>query len=309
MRHRSAPALVVAAALSAAVGAFSFSGPARAQEMLTLSIDDMEAAPGDTAVLVVRSYQPRPISQGQVCFIIGEPRFTDIRRAKVRSTQKDATFTASLATPTEAAMTMSSASATINATEGPVILIAFTVDPNATPGESFQLSIQLPDSFLTDEFGTPIEIDVKPGTFTIKQPGAPHTLEADNANAAAGSTVILDIATAEYKPLSSGVVDYRYDTSIIEGIDDVRVLALKNDAVFTADTSVAGRVRITFSSPSRTIAKIPGQFIQLTARVRSGLPDGRVGPLGIARAATFLIANDGTNLPLVIDNGNIEIKN
>lgn len=307
MRRHGASPLALAAAIFAAAGAFS--SPARAQEMLTLSIDDMEAAPGDTAVLVVRTYQPRPISQGQVCFIIGEPRFTDIRRAKVRSTQRDATFTASLSTPTEAAMTMSSPSATINASEGPVMLIAFTVDPNAIPGDSFQLSIQLPDSFLTDEFGTPIDLDVKPGTFTIKAPGAPHTLEADNANAPSGSTVILDIATAEYQPLASGQVDYRYDESIIEGIDDVRVLALKNDAVFTADTSIPGRVFITFSSPSRTIAKIPGQFIQLTARVRSGLPEGRTGPLGIAPANTFLIANDGTNLPLVIDNGTIEIKN
>jgi hypothetical protein len=298
-------AAVAFAALLAAAASLA----TRAQERLTLSIDDMEAAPGDTAVLVVRSYQPRPISQGQLCFGIGAPRFSSIRRAHVLSTRHDATFEASLASPNEAAMTMSSPTASINDAEGPVLVIAFIVDPAATPGDSFELTIQLPDSILTDPNGAPIDIDVKPGTFTVKQPDAPHTIEADNADAAAGSTVILDIATAEYRPLSHGQVDYRYDATIIESIESIRVLSLKNDAVFMANTSRPGRVLITFSSPSRTIAKIPGQFIQLTARVRPGLPNGLEGPLAIAPGHTFLVANDGTSLPLVVDNGNIEIKN
>lgn len=302
--RRTSPVLA-SLLLATFISAFS----ADAQEMLTLSIDDMEAAPGELAVLVVRTYQPRPISQGQVCFIIGEPRFTDIRRAKVRSTQRDATFTASLMSPTEAALTMSSPSASINASDGPVMLIGFTVDPSAIPGESFELSIMLPDSFLTDENGFPIEIEVKPGTFTVKQPGAPFTLEADNADAAAGSIVVLDIAKPEYQPLSSGQIDYRYDTTLIESIDDVQVLALRNDAQFTADTSTPGRVLITFSSPSRTIGKIPGQFIHLTARVRPGLADGVTGPLAIASANTFLIANSGVEMPLFLENGTLEIRN
>jgi len=304
--RRITPALLfsLAAAIVAAVPA----SKAHAQNPLVLSVEDTEAAPGETAILVVKTYQPRPISQGQLCIIIGEPTFTQLRRTVVRSTRRDATFTASLMT-NEAALAMSSPTSSINEADGPMLLMAFTVDPSAVPGTEFELTVELPASFLTDELGNPIEIDVKPGTFTVKQPGAPHTLEADNEDAAAGSLAMLEVQTAEYQPLASGQVDYRYDTRIVESIESVEVFSLRNDAIFTADTSRAGQVLVTFSSPTRTIAKVPGEFIRINARIRRGLPDRMEGPIGIAARDTFLISNGGVRLPLVIDNGTIEIRN
>ncbi len=294
--------------LAAAIAAVVAPG-AESQEALTLSLDDMEAEPGKVAVLVVRSYQPRPISQGQVCFIIGEPRFTALRRAVARSTMRDAVTTANLTSPFEAAMTMSSPSATINAVEGPVMLIAFTVDPTAVPGESFTLSVDLPDSFLVDAAGGPVSLEILPGTFTVKTPGGPHELEADNAKAPAGSLVVLDVATAEYQPLASGHIEYRYDTALVESIQSVRVLALRNDANVMADASIPGRISISFSSPSRTIAKIPGQFIEITAQLRPGLAHGTRGRLAIERSTAVLVTNGGVTLPLDIEDGDLIIEN
>lgn len=283
--------------------------PAVAVETLTLRLNDTVAVPGGTAAIVLRTYASRPIEQGQLC-IEARPSgpapsgpATNTRSAQVYSDNQDTslTFTADL---TQAVQTFivqfSSPTATINSTDGPLAAILVDLDETLLPGQTFDLSIDLQNTFFIDENGNPIAIQTRPGRLTIRDPSDPFTIAAHADDVVPGDVATLSLHTTEHLPLFFGRVGIVYDSSIAAGPPTVSVDPRYGQATLSLDVSIPGLALIDFISPDRSLNRIPGPVIDLHVPTLDTIPVGTLSPISLD-ASVVLIDTMGRGMPLTLE--------
>jgi len=283
--------------------------PAVAGQKLTLRVNDVVSVPGGTAAIVLRTYASRPIEQGQLCLEATPTSTTDssgpastVRSAEVFSDNQDTSLTFS-ADLTQAVQTFivqfSSPTATINSSDGPLAVLLVDLADTLTPGQTFNLTIDLQNTFIVDEHGNPLEIRPRAGTLRIRDPSDPVTVKVDSEAVAPGDVAKLSFNTMEHLPLSSGRVGFVYDSSVAAGPVAVGVDPRYGQASFTLDTSVPGLAIVDFVSPDGSLNRIPGNVIDLYVSTLDNVPAGTQTPISLD-ASMFIVETTGRSPSLAL---------
>jgi hypothetical protein len=288
--------------------------PATAQpEPLTLRLNDAVGRPGGRTALVFRTYAPRPVGQGQICGdtafgpVAGEGSlFTALLGAEVISPLEDAGVRARLVDGVgqqNVMATFRSPSRTINSVDGPLAVFFVRIDPGAVPGSVHNLSIGLPQTFMTDPQGDPILIEPVSGELRIVSIADPTPVSAEGDKVAPGETALLSFLTFEPQRLSSGQVAIEYDPSVTVGTPVVRMNPGYGDADFTVDDLTPGLIVVAFTSPGRSLNRIPGSLIEVDVETSPDVPLGTRTPVTLVPELTFLVDSAGDMMSLLVEEG------
>ena len=287
--------------------------PAAGGDVLTIRVNDAVSEPGGVVAVVLRTYASRPAGQGQICFRGrrvtdgGGQLFTGLEGFIVFSDEGDASANGFFDPLTgEVLISFQSPTATINATSGVLLVAYMRLDPGVTVGEQLELAMDLPDSFLFDENGDPIALNPRYGLLTIRGMGAPTLLAADGDRIEAGTPADLGVQTFEAFEVASGQVTLLYDPSLAGGAPLVSMDPRHGRAVFLADTSIPGRVSVTFTSDDATLNTVPGEIVSIVLPIAPEAPVGLYA-LTLDPASTFLLDPGGVPVSVTLGSDVIEI--
>ncbi len=316
-----------------AVGTRGGGGDDDGIEALTLRVNDAVAKPGGNIAVVVRTYAARPIRQGQVCFrprrgappriaaglgqaaqrVAGQP-FATLLGGLVFGARGDVTYRTTFGSD-DAVVTFQSPSAAINEADGPIAVLYFKLSADLQPGEQFTLDVDLANSFLMDDQGRPIQIEVRPGTLDIDPAEGTFAAIAAGGRVDAGKTISVGLLTTQFLPLRRGQVAFRFDPSLLNGSPGVRINGSFGRATFTVNRATPGLVIVTFDSPDASLnaAKV-GKLIELRLPTKRSLRKGarytvRIDPnLTYFEPPSFEGELRGDLIPFTLRAGVIEIR-
>lgn len=314
-------------ALVSATPTLARRGRGGGEDGLKLRLNDTVAPPGGTVALVVRTYAARPVRQGRITVRVRRPAGAKAAaaqlgvgvaevvepggplvflRAVVFSRRGDAIVTAR-STPSAEGHTVrldfASRSATVNAVDGPLAVLFFRLSASAVPGERFLVEIDPALTGLTDAAGAALALQPIAAELTVRAPGAPHELEAEGDEVEPGETAELGITTAEAFPIAGGRLVLRYDPAAAAAIPVVTMDRRYGTANFVADTSIPGRLVVTFTSPDASLNSIPGRIVAVDLRTRAGAPLGWETPLVLDRSSWLRAKAGGRKMRLTFEDG------
>ncbi|HBL29816.1 MAG TPA: hypothetical protein DD490_23515 [Acidobacteria bacterium] len=330
-RFLSAPLLALALLVTghpeaaARQGGGDDGGGSGGHETLKLRANDAIGKPGGIVAVVLRTYAARPIRQGKITVRVGRPTAAALQgltaealrqpvrpltflSAVVYSTRGDVTVQA---TPTGAAdsqsvgVQFSSPSGTINASDGPLAVLRFRLDPSVTAGQQYTITVDPSFTSLIDSGGAPVDLAPINAMLTVRGATAPLAVEAEGDQLAPGETAELGFQTFEPFGISSGRVTLRYNAAVAAGPAVVRIDPRYGKATFTVDRSKPGILRIDFRSPNRTLNTVPGTIIAVSLPTKASAALGTESPVTLDPAGTWLTNTLGRKLKLAMENGAI----
>lgn len=293
-------------------------------EALTLRVEDGEARPGALLAVVVRTYSPRGVASGQICFrqaalrspaadegTAPESWIEGIESALVFTEADDAQVAADWdGTTGELLLDFSSASAGVNDRDGPMAVLFLRLADDAPVGGSFAFELDLEQTFLVDGAGQAIELEPRGGTMEVLAPSAPFELGAEGGEITPGDWAELGFGSRESRAFDEGRLDLELDPAWAaadwrERLE-VRIDRRFGTAEWSWQTSAEGRVSVTFASPDHTLGRVPGTFVEVRVPVALGVAPGTISPISIG-AETRLEGADGQNLDLETEGDQVEI--
>ena len=292
-------ASVAFSTLALFVGAFLLPQSAAAQGgNLTLRVNDANARPGGVAALVLRTYAPRPIRQGQFCFIsgfrlnrAGASPFESLEEVVVFSETGDAitlgTFENGAAGQT-VMVEFTSATAGINRSDGPLAVIYLRLAPGVVAGDLIDVNLDLANTFLVDENGDPVPVQLRGGELEILAATDPLELSAAGGRVRPGDVAFLGVETKEVLELGSGVVGFRYDPAIAAQPPTVSVDPRYGMAILDVDSSEPGLTVVSFTSPNGSLNQVPGSILSVNLLTKPGVPLGTVSPVFLDPSITAI---------------------
>ena len=303
---------------------------AAADKALVLRVNDAIAAPGGTAVVVLRTYAPRPVRQGQmVVRVVRRPkpqkalgltleeitqpvRPLTLLSAVVYSQRNDSTSQANLTGQPDSQNAMvkfASPSGTVNASDGPLAVFRFRVDPSVQPGQVFDLSIDPALTGITDASGQPVTLEPRNATLTIRDRLPPRTsIEADGDKAEPGEMAELSVNTYEPFLTSGGRITLVWDPQIAGGTPTVLMDPRYGKASFTVNAGKPGRLVVDFKSPDTSYNSTPGSIVSIAMRISPSASIGATSPFRFDPAGTYLLNRRGKKIPIRMENGEIEVR-
>jgi len=293
----------------------ALAAPMRAQiEPLVVRVSDAEGEPGGPVAVVLRTYASKPVSQGRLGLRatsggglraelggVGSP-FATFDGGVIFGTGGDVVGTFVFDDLTQTLdVQFESASASINASDGVLGVLFFTLDPAAAPGAVFTLDIDLGPSFLTDPDGLPMPWQPRAGELAVLPANSPLTLEVDGPDVHPGSGADIEIQTLEPLALASGVVELIYPDDVLDLPVDVRVDPRHGGVTLDEVTLPApGRLRIEFSSVAEDFNSVPGALFVARFRTSTDVPLGTTRPLSLDLAETTFVAPGGASVELLL---------
>lgn len=335
MMARIPAALLVAAAVlltgfQAAVSADSGKGRGGDDDALKLRVNDAIGKPGGTVAIVLRTYAARPIRQGQVSIRVGKGRRPANSRspftaealtqpvrpltflgAVVYSTRGDS---ATQATPTgntegqAVNVKFSSPSGTINASDGPLAVLRFRLDPGVSAGQQYTIELDPALTSLVDGGGKPIAVEPVNAVLTVRAPSAPLSVEAEGDDVEPGETAELGVETFEPFAISGGRITLRYNPAVASGPAAVRMDPRYGKATFTVDRSKPGVLVVDFNSPNRTLNTVPGTIVAVDLPTLASAAIGTESPVTLVPAGTWLLNAKGRKLKLKLESGSLAFE-
>jgi hypothetical protein len=308
---------------------------------LVLRLNPAIGAPGGMIAVVLRTYAPRPIKQGQVVVrtvrrpspaVAGLDRRPGSRAGRSGLTAKNLTEPVrpltlvsvtvnsqlgdavakavlnNLADSQATQVNFQSASSTINAADGPLAVFYYRLDPSVAPGDAYDLSLDLTQTKLTDASGKPITIDPRSNVLTVRAPGDPFQVEAEGGAVAAGGVAELGFSTFEPFAVSGGRVTLTWDPGVAGGPPTVKLDPRYGQAAFTAESSQPGRLVVDFQSPDASYNKVPGTIIAISLPIAASASPGTTSPFALAPEGTWLLDPQGARIGLALENGTIQIQ-
>lgn len=286
-------------------------------EPLTLRISDAEARPGQEVALTLRTYAPRPVSQGQLSLKakstaaaqqltlkprgVGASPFAALNDVVVWSSADDALVQASLDGPSQnIVLDFSSASSGVNAVEGPLAVFLLELAPGVTPGDVFSLELDLDASSLLDEHGMPVPLDVRAGLLTILPTNAPFSVEIEGGDVEPGAVAHIGLVTQEVRPFDSGHFVVLYDAAIAAALPQARVDSRYGNALLTVSHPEAGVLVVDFESPDLTFNTLPGAVVVIDLPTTAANAVGSHSEVSL-HAETTLLDGDGLEPTLVLE--------
>lgn len=296
---------------------------------LLLRVNDAIAAPGGTAVVVLRTYAPRPVRQGQmVVRVVRRPkpqkalgltleeitqpvRPLTLVSAVVYSQRNDSTSQANLTGQPDSQSAMvkfASPSGTVNASDGPLAVFRFRVDPSVQPGQVFDLSIDPALTGITDASGRPVTLEPRNATLTIRNPSTPYSIEADGDKAEPGELTELSVNTYEPFLTSGGRITLVWDPQIMGGTPTVLMDPRYGKASFTVNAGKPGWLVVDFKSPDSSYNSTPGSIVSIAMRISPSASIGATSPFRFDPAGTYLLNRRGKKIPIRMESGEIEVR-
>lgn len=296
-------------------------------EVLKLRVNDAIGKPGGTVAIVLRTYAARPIRQGQISVRVRKGGTTKAAAsgltvaaltqpvrpltflsAVVYSTRSDS---ATRANPKGAADSQSvdvqfaSPSGTINASDGPLAVLRFRLDPAVTPGSQYTIEVDPAITSLVDSGGRPIEFEPINAVLTVRAPSAPMAIEAEGDDVEPGETAELGVQTFEPFRVRSGKVTLRYNPAVAAGPPVVRIDPRYGKASFQVTRPRRGLLVVDFQSPDSSLNNVPGNIIAVDLPTRASAAIGTGSALTLVPAGTWLKNVKGKRYALKIENGSL----
>ena len=297
---------------------------------LTLRVNPAIGAPGGVVAVVLRTYAPRPIRQGQITIrtvrrparakelgltfdAITQPvrPFLTLLSAVVYSVQGDSVAQATLTGLVDsqtARVSFQSPSGSINAADGPLAVFLFRLDPSVRPGDTFDLTIDPIPTSLTDSAGQPITLAPRAGVLTVRAAAAAYKVEADGDKVQPGGVAELGVNTFEPFAVSGGRVTLTWDPRLAGGPPTVKIDPRYGRVVYTADTSRPGRLVVDFKSPDASFNTVPGTIVDVALPIAAGASIGLASPLKLDPAGTWFLNAKGQKLKVTSQNGTIAVQ-
>jgi hypothetical protein len=316
--------LVLSMALSpASVVAQERGGPGDDDE-LTLRLDDAIGKPGGQVAVVLRTYAARPIRQGRLgvktaprrvaqlgeAALLGGP-FDRLISATVFSVAGDAVTTSGWSggvngQPTQ--VDFRSPSGSINAADGPMLVLKYRLSSAVRPGETYDISFDSALTSLVDAQGLPIVIDQRPAVLTIRAATDPIAVEAEGDEVAPGELATVGLHTFEPFAVAGGQMMLLFDASVVDGAATVRIDKRFGKATFTVRQPRPGKIVVKFTSADRSLNKVPGLLVAVELPTRSDTPAGLQTVLTLDPQGTYLLNAAGKKLPLKIEAGDLSFR-
>ncbi len=296
---------------------------------LPLIVNDAIGEPGGLVAIVLKTYAPRRIRQGQIAVRVRQPSsgtqalataavaaplrpVTALFSATVYSQRGDGVVQPPdlLGTVDSQTLSMdfSSRSATINSIDGPLAAVLLRLSPAVVPGQTFDLTVDPAATFLTDEGGRRIVLEPHPGRLTIRAPKDPFAVAALGDTVRPGETATMGLMTFEPFAIAGGLVTLRFDPRFADAAPTVHMDARYGQAVFRVQRVRRGVVRIRFHSPDDSLNTIPGRLMTISVSTPSSAPVGLAAPVVLDPAETYLVAPSGRRLPLRLTGGTLEFQ-
>jgi hypothetical protein len=145
---------------------------AAAEYTETMHVSDTRGAPDEVVEIMVSTYAPRGIEQGQICLTASstktsETPFADLVGVEVWSSEGDAKVTSSLKDG-EVVISFSSPSGTINDIEGPLATLYLQLSANLKQGDKFTLTLDPEATSVVDYEGYELPLEFDPGKLKIR---------------------------------------------------------------------------------------------------------------------------------------------
>ena len=231
--------------------------------------------------------------------------------AVVYSQRNDSTSQANLTGQPDsqtAIVKFASPSGTVNASDGPLAVFRFRVDPSVQPGQTFDLSIDPASTGITDASGQPVALEPRGATLTIRTPSAPYLIEADGDKAEPGEMAELSVNTYDPFLTSGGRITLTWDPKIAGSVPTVLMDPRYGKASFTVNTGKPGRLVVDFKSPDTSYNSTPGSIISIAMRISASASIGATSPFRFDPAGTYLLNRRGKKIPIRMEHGEIEIR-
>jgi len=282
---------------------------------LVLRVSDAVGQPGGVVAVVVRTYAPRPIRQGQVSFrtkrgparvaiqgdLAADQPFATLVGGFVFGPRGEVTYRASFGA--DAAVTFASPAALINAQDGPLAVLYLKLADDLRPGDTFTLDLDPANTFLSDAAGQPITVVPKPGLLRIKATGKSIELRAVGGRVDPGKKAALGVSTLVARPFSRGQVALRWNPAIQAAKPSVRMDARFGTATFTVDRSTPGLLIVAFTSPDSSLNAVPGKLIEVTLPTRATTRHGTNATIRIDPNLTYLATGTDDLTPFTMRAG------
>jgi len=315
--YRCSRLLALGALLLSAVPTLSLASGGSNSDTLRLRVHDVIGTSGGRTIVIVRTYAPRDIEQGQICLLVppspttGLPTLDAVRGARIFGAAGDAigvTSVESFPDGQRVTATFSSASATINNVEGTMVAIELTLADSAAVGANPEVSIDLDETFLIDAQGIALTVIPRPGDLTIRDAGAPFLMALEGDKVLPGEFVELDVTTFEPFTAASGQIALVYDPAVLIGPPVVAFDARHGNVAITTDASIPGLLFIAFTSPEASFNSVPGKILNIQLQSAAGAPVGSVSAIDFDLAQTFFFRADGSVLPVELGGGEVEFR-
>jgi hypothetical protein len=296
---------------------------------LVLRVNPAIGAPGGTIAVVLRTYAPRPVRQGQIVVrVVRRPKpakalgltLEDLAApvrpltflsATVYSPRNDTLSQGllnGLADSQLAKVTFQSPSGSVNSADGPLAVFRFRLDPSVQPGDVFDLTLDPVQTGLTDAAGKPITLAPRSDVLTVRAPAAPFKLEADGDKVQPGEVAELGVNTFEPFPVSGGRITLTWDGRLSGGAPTVKLDPRYGKSTFTVDSSRPGRLVVDFKSPDGTYNTVPGTIVAIGLPISASASIGAGSPFTLDPAGTYLLTRKGRKVKLALQNGTIAIQ-
>lgn len=303
-------------------------------ETLTLRVNDATAPPGGLVAVVLRTYAARPIRQGQICMVVRLFRqhnhsanksvagslyapvdlrapatgpFESMESAVVFSNAGDALQQVQFMGTDVGQPTMlefASISATINASDGPLLVLYYRLRSDVQPGETYELSIDMANTMVTDANDEPVLLEARNGQLTIRAETDPIIISAAAEEPDLFNTVILGMQTEEAIAISSGQVGLRYSQDLLPGTPKVSIDPRYGIADWSL-INIRGLTVVQFNSADHTLNTVPGEIVNLYLRLNPDALPGADRNVWLDPAYTFLYDSDGNALNLILEGDQI----
>jgi hypothetical protein len=275
---------------------------------LTVRVQDAEGRPGQWVAVVLSTYEPQPIEQGQLCVVFGGVTAPAPAISAAWATFGDALIAVQRAPGGELMIDLASASGTINAQDGAMVTLWFQVPSTARVGTTFPIRVDPAASWLRSDTGAPLVVDPKPGQLTVIPPASRLAVLAEGDNIAPGEDARLSIETLEPIPLTGGDLTLRYNPAMAAGVPIVTTRSRSTDLITTTDLSQPGWIRVHVEAVDPLWNWVPGPLVEVVIPTRAGVPVGTVAPIWIDRASTQLFGASGQPVPLALFPGDVEFR-
>ncbi|HEY3569956.1 MAG TPA: hypothetical protein VGP73_18625 [Thermoanaerobaculia bacterium] len=304
-------------------------GNGGADKSLVLRVNPAIGAPGGTVAVVLRTYAPRPVRQGQIVVRVSrrpkpakglgltlEDLAAPVRpltflSATVYSPRNDALTQGllnGLADSQLAKVTFQSPSGSVNSADGPLAVFLFRLDPSVRPGDAFDLTLDPIQTGLTDSAGQPVTLAPRSDVLTVRAPSAPFKLEADGDKVQPGAVAELGVNTFEPFGVSGGRITLTWDARLSGGAPTVKLDPRYGKSTFTVDSSKPGRLVVDFKSPDSSFNTIPGTIVAISLPISASASIGASSPFTLDPAGTYLLTRKGRKVKLALQNGTISVQ-
>jgi hypothetical protein len=201
----------------------------------------------------------------------------------------------------------SSASATVNASDGPLAVLRFRLDLAVAAGSQFTIEVDPALTSLVDSGGRPIDVEPINAELTVRGPSAPLAVEAEGDEVEPGETAELGFQTYEPFGVRSGRVTLRYNPAAAAGPPTVRMDPRYGKATFTT-TRRPGVLVVDFKSSNNTLNTVPGTIVDVRLPTRASAAIGSESPVTLDPAGTWLKNDKGQKFKLKIENGSLAFE-